>query len=658
MSEEVGVDPGRLNELASALAHLREVLAANVPTIVGTLNQYWSAGQGIPVSLSPLEQARTRSNDDTANIQARCTMAIAWEDKQTTCLAHDMIAMPWLTSGQLYGTSEAELLKRAEAEAESDPNSPQARAEIMAVANAIKDHAGDSEYLAAFYNAAAPQVAALAGLLHDEDGGADVLSKQDAGILTTFAAGLATASESSNFNRAAVTKAFTGAQDLWSAGILFKYANGAAFANPNGTYLLAHMSRTMLSHAGQDSNLVAPFSDPRSDTQQQIAAAYKLYPEYDPVAAVIRAAAGDPAAAQEVLGGPGGRGYASDLLRYPWAAGGIATVLAPYTDVRLGTPGVDTSGAAAAFLNAATAAPGGVMNPVAAQAVVNIVHAADKLPAGDDLPEKIRQAFIGIAYRNVLGFGSTDMNDVLTNPVQPNPNGSGHYAEVSSSDLQGFLVQALQNPTDFGRFQASLNALVPGAVQATINYPGTDYLAYVANLKGEVLDAYTSANFSKNEQLAAQQAEQQMTDNMISAGLVAIPGFDELDGAAAVWQGLAAGVVAAGTPLAESQIPGGNLPQTLLTGDQEKTYEENAITPYIVQGLINAHEIPTGLLSQKNADGQPLYPFYNAATGTVNATDGSLQAFLVKYGGDSFGGQKLNDWISDGTQSINVTGGI
>jgi hypothetical protein len=63
MGDEVGVEPERLNKVASALENLRDVLAANVPVIVNTLQQY-----GQPISLAPLRQAQARSVQDAADI--------------------------------------------------------------------------------------------------------------------------------------------------------------------------------------------------------------------------------------------------------------------------------------------------------------------------------------------------------------------------------------------------------------------------------------------------------------------------------------------------------------------------------------------------------------------------------------------------------------
>ena len=76
MSDEVGVDVERIGQLASALENLRDVLAANVPTIVNTLNMYWSSGTGSPISLQPLQQAQSRSVNDATDIRDRATMAV------------------------------------------------------------------------------------------------------------------------------------------------------------------------------------------------------------------------------------------------------------------------------------------------------------------------------------------------------------------------------------------------------------------------------------------------------------------------------------------------------------------------------------------------------------------------------------------------------
>jgi hypothetical protein len=78
VSDEVGVEPERLAELASALENLRDVLAASVPVIVNTLESYWNGGTGQSINLNPLKQAQARSPEDAADMRMRSDLAQAW----------------------------------------------------------------------------------------------------------------------------------------------------------------------------------------------------------------------------------------------------------------------------------------------------------------------------------------------------------------------------------------------------------------------------------------------------------------------------------------------------------------------------------------------------------------------------------------------------
>ena len=99
MSDEVGVDVERIGQLASALENLRDVLAANVPTIVNTMNSYWSWWTGSPISLQPLQQAQSRSVNDAKDIRDRATMAVAYQNQANPCLAPgDKVDIPWDSS--------------------------------------------------------------------------------------------------------------------------------------------------------------------------------------------------------------------------------------------------------------------------------------------------------------------------------------------------------------------------------------------------------------------------------------------------------------------------------------------------------------------------------------------------------------------------------
>ncbi len=655
----VGVDPERLDRLATQLERLRDAIGANAPVILNGMSEYDTG-----LNLTLLRNAIQYSVDDAAAMRTRAQMADNLQRTATVITAQGAppvqigVMIPWdeISSGSA-AQADAQLLQQAE----SDPNSPQARAEILSVEADIQDHMdapGGSAYLAAFYNYASPQVAALARTLDEQDGASDVLSAQDAKILKTFAAGLAEAATSQNFNLEAVSRAFTRAPDMWSSAIFFKYATGSAFASSNGTQLLAGMSRAVLTDAANgDPSLAAPIPD----TEPQAGAAQqnefqKLMAEYDPVVAVIGTTAGNPAAAQDVLGGPNGENYAKDLLNYPWNTGGAWASLGgnqPHTPLTH-IPGIDTSAAAAAFLNAATAAPGGIMSPVSAQAVINIVNATaeySQAQPGAVLPHNIRLAFIGIAQRNAMGFGISAPGG--SPAVIPAWTGKGSWAEVSKTSLKPFLAQALNDPSDFGRFQGYLNSQIPNAVTATVGGQD-DYLHPMADLYGLVQQTENGLNFDTAEKQAAQAAYNQMMVGILTAGVTSAVGAIPLAAAAAGAADAAAAanaVIQMSAPAATALIPTGDAAGAVEAGIQATQSDESYMWPLVVQGLINAHAIPSEFFAGKDGG------FYDPATGTIKVNsqfwDWVQQNWKSPLGGNN---QSVGYWIDQTTSAINSGG--
>ena len=134
-SDEVGVDPGRVSQAAGALENLRDVLAANVPTIVNTMQEYWSSGAGSPISLAPLQQAQSRSPEDATDMRTRAELAAAWLAQSVNLAGTGMVNIPWGNTpatlselDQLDAQAQAQALTAAEAESGKNPQA--ARAEI------------------------------------------------------------------------------------------------------------------------------------------------------------------------------------------------------------------------------------------------------------------------------------------------------------------------------------------------------------------------------------------------------------------------------------------------------------------------------------------------------------------------------------------------
>jgi hypothetical protein len=231
MGDEVGVEPERLSEAAAALENLRDVLAANVPIVVSTLQRYWDDGTGQPVSLMLLRQAQARSVQDAADMRARANLARAWMNNPVNIdvVSGGIAYIPW--DGKTAGAQDASLEAQNLAAAETSGN----RAEILAVERDLKDHIAEGSaglaYLAAFYNQAGPQVANLAATLNSQDGTLkQPLSADDQQILGTFAAGLASLTRNGTGGITLTRQtmnALMNAPDMWSMAMLVKYGPGA-----------------------------------------------------------------------------------------------------------------------------------------------------------------------------------------------------------------------------------------------------------------------------------------------------------------------------------------------------------------------------------------------------------------------------------------------
>src|ERR1700744_692232 len=229
-SDEVGVDPGRVSQAAGALENLRDVLAANVPTIVNTMQEYWNSGAGSPFSLAALQQAQSRSPEAAPDMRTRAELAAAWLAQSVNLAGSGMVSIPWGNTpatlaelDQLDAQAQAKALSAAEAESGKNPTG--ARTAITAIQLDIADHtkSGDTSWLTQFYTQAAPAVANLAATLNSEDGQhMVVLSPQDRKILNTYATGLAYADKNGTLSQTTIN-AFSQSKNLWSVGMLFKF---------------------------------------------------------------------------------------------------------------------------------------------------------------------------------------------------------------------------------------------------------------------------------------------------------------------------------------------------------------------------------------------------------------------------------------------------
>jgi hypothetical protein len=496
--------------------------------------------------------------------------------------------------------ADASAAARADASAliSAERSQPPNLTVIRQVAQDVAEHQGDAGYLAAFWSApgAATAAAGLANELNQVNGnGTTLLTKADQALLATFGKSLATAISTPNLLSPAAANAlvaaFSNATGLWSAGMLIKYGpSGSAYGTGTGADLLAAMSRAALNAGGEpepDSTTDEDLAQP--DYQQALAT-------YDPVSAILDAAASDGTAARDVLGGPGGEGYANILLSTQWTTpGGIQEaqgVLARLTGDTV-IPGVDTSAAPAAFLDAATA---DLSSPASAQAVLNILAANTQVPSGTTLQPAITGALITIAQSRVpdlaVTAGETD-ND--TKPGVVTVAGSP-MAIANLTELDALLARITKNPADAGNYLGSVQAklsLAVGMQAATSDY----WVKDVGALVGATQQAIGANSFQGAEKLAAEKAEIQSIASLALAPIMIFPtpaatGADFLEQIASplLW-----GPILAKLSLTEGSgyfgdyvVGGGDPASALFQNDQQFVDDKTAAQLMVVQGLVRA----------------------------------------------------------------------
>jgi hypothetical protein len=485
-SDEVGVDPGRVSQAAGALENLRDVLAANVPTIVNIMNEYWSSGAGSPVSLAALHQAQGRSVDDATQMRTRAQLAEAWLAQGFSLAGSGMVTIPF--SGpdldNADASVEAQALAAAEAQASTNPSA--ARAKIAAIEQEISEHAGDGSaglpWLQDFYNDAGPAVANLASTLHgleNSSGGPPdylnrftVLTPDDQKILATFGQGLA-AADKAGLSPEAV-QAIANAPDAWSAAMLVKFGPpGSLWAtgepqtpqNPDGLSLLAQLTNHVYEQE-QNGTLKIPIGNgieyPASDRDQLA----NVLAAYDPLQVMMQADGQNKNAAWQVMGGKDGNALAQMLLSS--VKGDL-----PNIDGRLVQGPMNDQGRYAGYFTlyppgkSVPDAWGQILISVPDQNVVGaFLDAATSAPRGNDV--------------NAKYSAQAALNIILNTPPPLSSSYDGSYAGQSAPVQKALLDTALRYELDLAE---STTYDGSGTVLHFDNLPGNPYVIKVPGVQ-------------------------------------------------------------------------------------------------------------------------------------------------------------------------------
>jgi hypothetical protein len=678
-SDEVGVDPGRVSQAATALENLRDVLAANVPTIVNLMNEYWGSGAGSPISLAVLQQAQSRSVDNATEMRTRAQLAEAWLAQKVGLTGTGMVNIPWGSTpsalkelDSLDAAAQAKAL--AAAEAESGKNPAAARAEIQAIQLDVSDHvkSGDGAWLNAFYTAGAASVANLAGTLNREDGqDGVVLTGQDEQILHDYATGLAYADKHTALNVTTIN-AFSGAKDLWSVGMLFKFgppgsaygtqetstldrATGQAIVPPN---LLASVT-TAIELARMRGGYVIPLTGVSTGAVGADLVTSTIA-EFDPAQAMLTLATQNGAAAREVLAGPHGEQIASDLMNQPvtnyyptFGDNGSGSLQGfspeanpkPYfdgqlTDVNeplsaLSHPIVLSASTIGSFFDTATAAPRGA-TPAALDSAASAKNLIDATPppSAAQLPAPVQQALLHTAQRYLYDLANSTANTgvstitPLFNSTKPGTPYTILLAGVQSggdgSAESTFLKQIVSNPGDAGVLEATIKTTLGKYYALTATgqgFPpplqGTTIDDNMASLLGRVETEIGNNKFEGARLTDQQHAEYNALLSFGEASATKIPVIGAVLGGTQT---------AAGLLGINPQFSTDNAASTAQTDAQGFAVSETQLNVTLVQALINEGAIPASSLQ-----GQEWY-----RNGQIVLSNGTLTSqFTSWYGGIS-----------------------
>jgi hypothetical protein len=654
MSDEVGVDVARIGQLASALENLRNVLTANVPTIVNTMNEYWSSGTGSPISLQPLQQAQSRSVDDATDIRDRATMAVAYQNRPNATLCASMVDIPWDSSPQQLDADSAKAAAQnmAAAEAESKTNPTLARAQIAAIQADMQDNldSKDAGWLQDFYNnggaAAAANLALTLHNLETPDQKADyadrfqVLTSADQKTVATFANGLALADKAGLSPQA--VQSLVNSPNMWSTAMLVQYgppgsswATSEAGSKPS---LLAQL--TLATYQDLENGKISipvGFGGTARYDAQDMNQLDSLLQSNDPLQVLMRADAQNKDAAWQVLGN---KTYGSDIAnmllssqkgdlpgidgRYAQQFGsdgqytGTFALIPPgksvpdqddFGAISINTPDQNVVGA---FLDAATSAPrgSGTNAEEAAQAAMNIIEAtqAPILDSGSVQPgyspaiiKALQDTFI--RYMPDLAFSARLYGGKPSVGLHTDPDGNvdgGYTLRISSSDLNSFLQEISSTPTDY--------ATMKGAVAAAA---GTAEALQLRGITANGTDPYTDLSFLYGDLI------QQSGDLKYSAATIEDTYHAQLNAEIAFGEGFI------------KDIPGvGNVASTALSYDQQlAALGAPQIPQFSTDNAANAAAVATSNFNQAEMMGmvpivqgltQGGVPVYTKETGWVN----------------------------------------
>jgi hypothetical protein len=420
---------------------------------------------------------------------------------------------------------------------------------------------GDHDYLRAFYNQAAPQVANLATTLHNQDATgyanmSTVLTSADQQILTTFGNGLAAADKAGLLSPDTV-RAFTNPATLWSASMLVKYgppgsAYGTAEKDQPGRLaqpsLLAQMTNAVF-EAQRSGRLQIPIGGfplmGRNDYDKMT----QTLANFDACGTLLQRDSENKAAAWQVMGGKDGSDIAKMLLgawpqgpqiRYTYPStsgvhdGKFPVDFTAWNSDHKSDPGFSGNTlmawlpdqTVANFLDAATSGGRGVGDPkdpnnpyiLSAQAAINIIDNTPTPYSENGKPQSFESQAVMRALTNTFMrylpdiAASTKYDGNSSFKAQDGNNHDGPWViNIQSGRLSSYLMALSCDPNNYGYIKGAVASKMGVALGMKLQgaNDGTqgDPYAHFASLYGRLVTEEGNLNFSAAQQKDAENAE-------------------------------------------------------------------------------------------------------------------------------------------------------
>jgi hypothetical protein len=584
MNDFVAFEPNRLDQLAKRLQTLAR-------TLDGDLDQIASIIEGLGGHITGSSRTRywaTKAQDDANDMTFRAQRA--WEayrrERQRPPLvgpvAHPgTVGINWVETSQ--GGRQAAGDAAGFTAAARNKNAEESRRELRRLAQSLRNHVGDKDYLSTFWSHVDPGMAArLARLLHDQDAAAGVgentgsfpLGDESKNILANVAAGLVALRSNGLALPPQVREAMVNppGDDLWSPIMLAKFG-------PNGDKWDPHLLAAMAHHQLY-----------RIDERG-------TYRDLDPMRAILTKV-GESSAASRVLLGDQDTGVsdAATLMR--------ASAL--YAKARYdGLPGIDDV-AGRVMVSAARVQRGdGAAAHYAAQSVANLVAAthqwvADKGRLRLELPRGVRSGMVEVAALYLPDFAASSSNS--GSGVQTTDKNTKSWHVVMGHDfVKDFLREAAADPKDLGFLKGKAKAYV--SVASMMSVLGRGIGTYTGNAAGllgmlQAIDAEQKISKGREKDVDAEAAKGLLDTLNSLAGLIPgekLAGVLAEAGAPAAGKGAERILARLGDARTVADLFMGDSPQAeerarlRAAGDSAK--ERFGINALIVEGLIRAGRV-------------------------------------------------------------------